>query len=97
MAAIVHRCACGHLDSFHTPTSTGDTEPCRMARCTCANVDPGTPEVIPTWRAATPFAQAEPDPVVIKPGTVDATGLGRLCDCEDCWSLYSTETTKGAA
>ncbi|HEY3479058.1 MAG TPA: hypothetical protein VGL02_09180 [Streptomyces sp.] len=91
MAAIVHRCACGHLDSFHTPARPGDTVPCRMARCDCADVDPGAPEVIPTWRAETPFGQAKPDPVLIEPGTVDGPGLGRLCDCEDCWSLYNAE------
>ncbi|MEV7092319.1 hypothetical protein AB0M80_05700 [Amycolatopsis sp. NPDC051045] len=91
MAAIVHRCACGHLDSFHTKTAKGDTEPCRMAGCGCADVDPGAPEVIPTWRAANPTAQAMPDPVLIQPGTVDGPGMGRLCDCEDCWALFNTD------
>ncbi|QRP47429.1 hypothetical protein [Amycolatopsis sp. FDAARGOS 1241] len=85
MAAIVHRCACGHLDSFHAPSPKGDTAPCSMARCDCADVDPGAPEVIPTWRSETPFDQAQPDPALIEPGT------DRSCDCEDCWSLYNAE------
>ncbi|MEV6875803.1 hypothetical protein [Amycolatopsis sp. NPDC051128] len=93
MAAIVHRCACGHLDSFHTDFPTkDDTRPCIAAGCDCADADPGMPEVIPTWRAASPAEQATLDPTVIEPGTVDGPGLGRLCDCEDCWRLYNTGT-----
>ena len=55
MAAIVHRCACGHLDSHRRehPT-TNDTRPCLAARCDCTDADLQAPEVIPTWRAATP-------------------------------------------
>lgn len=92
MAAIVHRCACTHLDSHHREHPlTDDTRPCLTPGCGCADADLQAPEVIPTWRAASPTAQAEPDPVVIEPGTVDGPGLGRLCDCEDCWNLYDTE------
>ncbi|MEV6832839.1 hypothetical protein [Amycolatopsis sp. NPDC051102] len=90
MAAIVHRCTCTHLDSHHREHPLkDDTRPCLASRCDCADADPQAPEVIPTWRAAGPTAQAEPDPVVIEPGTLDGPGLGRLCDCEDCWSLYN--------
>jgi hypothetical protein len=98
MAAIVHRCACGHLDSHHREHPLkDDTRPCLASRCDCADADLQTPEVIPTWSAASATAQALPDPVVIEPGTVDGPGIGQLCDCEDCWRTYDAETTTRAA
>ncbi len=98
MAAIVHRCACGHLDSVHADFPTNDdTRPCTAYRCGCEDADLAAPEVIPTWSAASPTALATLDTEVIEPGTVDGPGIGRLCDCEDCWSLYNTATTAGQA
>ncbi|WP_086846577.1 hypothetical protein [Amycolatopsis kentuckyensis] len=98
MAAIVHRCACGHLDSFHTDHPTkDDTRPCIAAGYACQNADLAAPEVIPTWRAADATGQAMHDPVVIEPGTIDGPGLGRLCDCDDCWALYDSDTATAAA
>ncbi|MET8847983.1 hypothetical protein [Amycolatopsis sp. NPDC004625] len=94
MAAIVHRCACAHLDHFHVTGEDKDgRRPCYI--CSCRDSDPAPPEIIPTWRAASLTAQAMPDPVLVEPGTVDGPGLGRLCDCDDCWTLY--ETTVGQA
>jgi hypothetical protein len=98
MAAIVHRCACGHLNSFHADFPTNDdTRPCLVPGCACTDADPQAPEVIPTWSAVSPTAQAELDPVVIEPGTVDGPGLGQQCDCEDCWNLYELESAARAA
>ncbi|KDN23205.1 hypothetical protein [Amycolatopsis rifamycinica] len=94
MAAIVHRCTCTHLDHVHaTHPTKDDTRPCTMSGCPCPDSAPAAPELIPTWAAASPFATALPDPAVLEPGTAD--GFGRLCDCEDCWSLY--DTTGGQA
>lgn len=98
MAAIIHRCACGHPADFHLRTLKGDTVPCRMHRCGCGDVEPQQPEVIPTWRSDTPTGTAMPDPVLLQPGTVDLpNGIGRLCDCEDCQALYRRETAGAAA
>ncbi|MFI5584584.1 hypothetical protein ACIA5G_06100 [Amycolatopsis sp. NPDC051758] len=96
MAAIVHRCTCRHLDKFHTDVPTNDgIRPCLVPGCACTDADPQAPEVIPTWSAVSPTAQAELDPVVIEPGTVDGPGLGQLCDCEDCQALYDTYDAAG--
>lgn len=93
MAAIVHRCACEHLDAVHAATGTSDDRRCLIAGCGCADSRPGAPEIIPTWSTnGVPTAQALPSPEIVPPGTVDGPGLGRCCDCEDCQSLYRAET-----
>lgn len=97
MAAIIHRCACGHPVSFHTVNGMEDTSPCQMDRCGCTDRDPGSPELIPTWSSDSPLQQAKPDPHLLAPGTGDRPGVGTLCDCEDCWALYRRETAAAAA
>ncbi|MFE5565387.1 hypothetical protein ACFQ68_10385 [Amycolatopsis japonica] len=92
MAVIVHRCACEHLDHVHaaTPDKDGNRR-CSMAGCRCADSQPGTPEIIPTWSTGTsPFGPALPNPDIVPPGK--EAGFGRACNCDDCQTLYRAET-----
>lgn len=94
MAAIVHRCTCGHPDTFHSSISSE----CTTAACPCPGLDPGPPEVIPTWRSdGTPTGPTVPDAEVIPPGTVDGNGVGRLCACDACQALYRATVSAHAA
>ncbi|MGW4826682.1 hypothetical protein ACWEOG_03800 [Amycolatopsis japonica] len=86
MAAIVHRCACGHPDFFHSST----TGACTTEGCPCKTLNPGPPEVIPTWRAdGPPTGPTIEEPTVIPPGT-RGTGMGQLCGCEACHTLHAS-------
>lgn len=92
MAAIAHRCACGHLDLFHSSVS----RECTTGGCPCRTLNAGPPEVIPTWRSVgTPTGPTIPEPEVIAPGTPGA-GMGRLCDCQACQAVYVTVAATAA-
>jgi hypothetical protein len=92
MAAIAHRCACGHLDLFHSST----TDACTTGGCPCKTLNAGPPEVIPTWRSdGTPTGPTIAEPAVIAPGTRSA-GMGGLCGCEACHTLYASAAGNAA-
>ncbi|KFU82916.1 hypothetical protein BB31_00035 [Amycolatopsis lurida NRRL 2430] len=92
MAAIAHRCACGHLDFFHSSV----TGACTTEGCLCQTVNAGPPEVIPTWRSdGTPTGPTVEEPAVIAPGTRGA-GMGGLCGCDACQTLYASVSGNAA-
>lgn len=82
---IVHRCECGHLDSWHSHSSLTGTHRCADPRCGCVKPSYGSPEVIPSWRGT------------IDGTRKDTVTRSPECDCPACAELFANATDKEVA
>lgn len=79
---IIHRCSCGHPDTFHQYPDSPSEGWCSATYCKTRQHELGEPELIPT------FVDGVLNEFVHKPGSVlkDLT----LCACEACMAFYET-------
>ena len=82
---IVHRCACGHLDLWHSYNNLTGTYSCAGYRCSCAQPSYNAPGMITSWRGTIDGTWL--DTVVRRPE----------CDCSDCAELFSNATNREVA
>jgi hypothetical protein len=87
MSMIVHRCECGHPDIFHADARDPQSS-CSYGGCDAPRTghEYGPSELIPSWSS-----DIKGTSVLVEEITTPGTRVHqypKLCDCDDCLSLY---------